>query len=136
MIARAILVAAALTGAAHADHEDAAHCLALVVYHEARGEIPIAQLGVFHVALNRAIREPGTICEVIRREHQFHVPHWPRPDDTAWVAAQVLVENALRFAVPDPTGGARYFVSDDKPRPHLRGLVPVRLGRITFWRSP
>jgi spore germination cell wall hydrolase CwlJ-like protein len=116
-------------------HDEAAHCLALAVYHEARSEIQIAQLGVMHVVLNRSAFEPGTICDIVRRYQQFHVPHMPRADDDAWIAAQVLVANALHFRVPDPTGGAVYFLSDDKPRPWTRGMMPLRLGRLTFWRT-
>jgi len=45
------------------------HCLALNIYHEARGESEEAQMAVAHVTLNRVVssRFPDSICGVVKQ---------------------------------------------------------------------
>lgn len=51
----------------------AAICLALTVYHEARGEPLAAQHAVAEVVINRVVsdRFPSTVCEVVLQNAQF-----------------------------------------------------------------
>ena len=72
-----ILIMLALAGgtpAAAADEE--ASCLALNIYHEARGQSIAGQIAVGQVTLNRVRdkRFPNTICEVITQGP--HRPSW------------------------------------------------------------
>lgn len=64
---RLIFALAFLASPALADNQTA--CLALNVYHEARGESLEGRLAVAHVTLNRvrSSRFPNTICEVVKQ---------------------------------------------------------------------
>lgn len=46
-------------------------CLALNVYHEARGESVTGQRAVASVTINRARENESTICEEVFKPHQF-----------------------------------------------------------------
>ena len=53
------------------------NCLALNIYHEARGERVEGQIAVAHVTMNRVNHEkwPSTICEVVYQPKQFSWTH-------------------------------------------------------------
>jgi len=91
------------------------HCLALNIYHEARGESEEAQIAVAHVTLNRVAspRFPNNICSVvkqakrdstgkiIRHRCQFSwfcdgASDTPKEAD-AWARAQRLASTAIRW---------------------------------------
>ena len=58
-----------------ANVEEEAHCLALGLYHEARGETELGQIAVAQVILNRvkSPKYPGSICGVVfENEHRFN----------------------------------------------------------------
>lgn len=59
-------ILAVFAGSAAASEQ---HCLALNIYHEARGESEEAQLAVAHVTLNRVAspRFPNSICGVVKQ---------------------------------------------------------------------
>lgn len=46
-------------------------CLALNIYHEARGESIIGQHAVAQVTMNRADRDPKKVCSVVTASKQF-----------------------------------------------------------------
>jgi spore germination cell wall hydrolase CwlJ-like protein len=50
-----------------------AYCLALALYHEARGEPLVGQIAVAQVVLNRVMdkRYPNTICAVVKQKKAF-----------------------------------------------------------------
>ena len=52
-------------------------CLAMNIYHEARGERMEGQIAVAQVTLNRAAHEewPSTICDVVYQPKQFSWTH-------------------------------------------------------------
>lgn len=95
-------------------------CLAMVVYHEARGEARAGQRAVAHVVLNRA-EDPGfpdRICAVVTQESasgcQFSwwcdgASDAPRNEE-AFNDALSVAAAALERRAQDPTGGALYFV--------------------------
>lgn len=100
-------------------HHDDFMCLALNIYHEARGESLIGQRAVAHVALNRSRngKFPTSICGVIFQRSQFS---WtsrsvgkqaralvPR-ERASWERAQRIAFDVLN-GDPDPTNGATYF---------------------------
>lgn len=69
MLVVAALVVSATTVSAEQLSEQEFHCLALNVYHEARGESAEGQLAVAHVTLNRVASSkfPNTICAVVKQ---------------------------------------------------------------------
>lgn len=68
-------------------------CLALNIYHEARGESVLGQLAVAQVTINRTRdpRWPNTICEVVYQRAQFSWTLFPQksvkaPEHIAMIA--------------------------------------------------
>lgn len=124
-----VLALALFAGGASASEQ---HCLALNIYHEARGESEEAQLAVAHVTLNRVAssRFPDSVCgvvkqakrdsagKIIRHRCQFS---WfcDGQSDTpkeaqAWHRAQRLASTAIRwYAVgEDFSLGATHYHAD------------------------
>lgn len=107
--------------------EAAAFCLALNVYHEARGEPAQGQKFVAYVTMNRAGWSEGKVCETVFASSQFSWTNekvkrtrygWAldtslKPvEKAAWAAAQNLARTILTIGRPgrfDPTGGATYY---------------------------
>ncbi len=109
-------------------------CMALNVYHEARGESRIGQQAVAHVVLNRrkSGRYPTTLCAVIWQRSQFS---WTiRPvgslvprESASWERSQLVALEAVTGKSADTSAGAMYF----SPR---RGWKPrIRIGAHTFY---
>lgn len=107
--------------------EAAILCLALNIYHEARGEPMIGQLAVAMVTLNRAKRNFRRVCEIVFKPHQFS---WTNKasvitEPKAFKLAQAIARNA--FQLTDFTAGAIYY--------HRAGVYPhwattkIRVGR-------
>jgi hypothetical protein len=90
-------------------------CLALAMYHEARGETETERLAVAQVIYNRAIHTNSTVCATVWADNgsQFQ---WVKSSDTlvprelrAWARVQ---DSAVRFArhrPADSTRGATNF---------------------------
>lgn len=122
-------------------------CLALNIYHEARGEPEAGQVAVAQVVLNRVVdrRFPGTICAVVkqgarpkRRDCQFS--WWcdgrsDRPADLgAWHAAKSLAGDVVAGRHPDPTGGALWYHADDVAPEWRKTFAPAaEIGRHRFY---
>ena len=68
----AAVISIAMLGTPSVDPEQH-ECLALNVYHEARGEVIEGQIAVAHVTLNRVNHSyfPETICDVVYQNRQF-----------------------------------------------------------------
>ena len=97
-------------------------CMALNIYHEARGEAIEGQLAVAHVVMNRVTHDrfPGNVCDVIKQGGE-----WPRNhcqfswwcdgrSDTPkergrWTASRELAREILAGRHGDPTGGALWY---------------------------
>ena len=111
-------------GARNMDWENL-RCLALNIYHEARGEPLQGKIAVAHVVLNRvaATGFPGDVCEVIkqggeRRRHRCQFSWWcdgrsdqPR-DLAAWRESLLVALLIRRGATDDPTEGALWYHAD------------------------
>lgn len=85
-------------------------CLALNVYHEARGEPVTGQRAVASVTINRARANESSVCEEVFKPHQFS---WTGPyrrigknkridfavkkvkDQTAWTKAKDIAKKTL-----------------------------------------
>ncbi len=97
-------------------------CLALNIYHEARGEPKRGRLAVGHVVLNRVAdsRFPSSVCEVVRhtkdnRLYRCQFTWWcdgrsdePR-DVEAWRESQALARSVFWGFTEDPTRGALWY---------------------------
>lgn len=100
-------------------------CMALNIYHEARGEPIIGQHMVAQVTMNRAARAPENICEVVFRPKQFS---WANPltaatpevrrrlahkyipkDKKAWDVAKQIARWTVEGYIPDFTRGATHY---------------------------
>ena len=88
-------------------------CVALNVYHEARGEPQLGQLAVAYVTINRATKEHKDVCSVVRKAKQFSwtflVDDWYPKNIKAWERAQQAAVAAAYRTQPDPTSGALYY---------------------------
>ena len=122
-------------------------CLALNIYWEARSEPRLGQIAVAAVTLNR-VADPGfpdTVCGVVRQgeergrnlcQFSWHcdgLDDRPR-NPAAWQHAQRLARLALAGQLPDPTGGALWFHSD-QVHPDWADMTPIRqIGTHIFYR--
>lgn len=122
-------------------------CLALNVYHEARGEPETGRVAVAWVVVNRAVdtRFPPTVCEVVlqggERLHRCQFSWWcdgrsDRPRETeAWRRALVTAGRVMQGEEPDPTGGALYYHAlEVRPAWRLRFEATATIGRHIFYR--
>ena len=118
-------------------------CLAMNVYHEARGESWEGQAAVVHVTLNRVAdhRFPDSICGVVWQPHQFSWTNdgrsdYPR-DRQAWQVAQDITQIAYDWYQQgeDFSNGAIYYhaywVSPSWARQFTE---TVSIGVHTFYR--
>jgi len=90
-------------------------CLALNIYHEARGERVEGQIAVAQVTINRVDHDewPSTICEVVYEPKQFSWTHLVKQqtpqDNRAWRKARVIARDVMIGNVEDPTNGAVFY---------------------------
>jgi len=139
-IATGLVIALGTLTAAQADplestpriDRDPLHCLALNIYHEARGESDSGKIAVAHVVMNRvkSHRFPNSICKVVmqggekrrfRCQFSWHcdgrsdVPG----DRRAWRKSKHLAEKVYTGQIQDPTEGALWYHAD-YARPYWR----------------
>lgn len=103
--------------------ESALLCLAINIYHEARGEMIPGQYGVANVTMNRA-KSDDDICRVVTQKAQFSWTQklvtkqggkfvlkrsgYPR-DEVAWARAQRIAAYAMSNRHIDFTQGATFY---------------------------
>lgn len=90
-------------------------CLAMNIYHEARGEVIEGQIAVGHVTLNRAAHSafPESICDVVYQNKQFSwtftiKDHTPK-EEKSWTQAKTLARDIMIGNTVDPTNGATFY---------------------------
>lgn len=121
------------TVASAGEYQKELHCLAMNVYHEARGEPIEGQLAVALVTMNRVRHEryPDSVCRVVWQPRQFS---WTRDgrsdrptDEQAWRKAQEIAAfvfhryeklHATTNGALDVTKGAIYYFAPKKVNPH------------------
>ena len=101
------------------------HCLALNVYHEARGESVASMIAVAQVTLNRLdvhYRGQGTLCRVVYDAHQFS---WTRsitkrretPTGASWSTASLAAQKAVEGVRIAGLENALHYHADWIPHP-------------------
>ena len=122
------------------------YCMALNLYHEARGEDASGVVAVGNVVLNRVAskRFPNTICEVVKqggqRRYKCQFSWWcdgrsdKAKDKRAWSMMVRLSKTLSQGSIGDNTDGALFY--------HTNGVSPywnvnmspkVRLGAHIFY---
>ncbi len=156
-IATGLVIALGTLTAAQADplettpriNRDPLHCLALNIYHEARGESDTGKIAVAHVVMNRvkSHRFPNSICKVVmqggekrrfRCQFSWHcdgrsdVPG----DRRAWRTSKHLAEKVYTGQIQDPTEGALWYHAD-YARPYWRVAFNrgPKIGRHIFYND-
>ena len=101
------------------------YCLALNIYHEARGEPDKGKRAVGHVVMNRVTdrRFPTSVCQVVRqggerRRNRCQFSWWcdgrsDRPRNrAAWNSSVEIAHEIIAGLSSDPTGGALWYHAD------------------------
>ena len=122
-----------------------ANCMAVAVYHEARGETLEGQLAVARVIMNRAVsgKYPTTWCGVVKQPWQFSFVNprtgvMPGVDEAsaAWRKAQGITRLAMANAVPSvPTDCLWYHANYVSPSWGRRLTTVSQIGAHIFYRS-
>jgi len=131
------------------DPRDEISCLALNIYHEARGEPDVGKLAVGHVVLNRVLssRFPSTVCKVVQqggelRRYRCQFSWWcdgrsdkPR-NKRDWQRSSELALAVYWGQTEDPTDGALWYhadyVSPDWRNDFVQGPT---IGRHIFYQQ-
>lgn len=112
-----------------------AFCMAMNIYHEARGEVLEGQVQVAHVTLSRVTdpRFPSTVCDVVKKKGAFtwvlNNPtddiNFKRPDGTvnqaeisSFIVATELSIWALNGYLPDRCDGANHYYNPSLATPN------------------
>lgn len=126
-------------------------CLALNVYHEARGEDLEGQFAVAQVTMNRAGGDPDKVCEVVFAPYQFSWTNdlvlatpqeriaradrfMPR-ESQAWDLAKFVAKTALNGGMADVVGDATHYHAT-RVSPRWAGSFEqvATIGRHVFYR--
>jgi hypothetical protein len=122
-----------------------ANCMAVAVYHEARGETLAGQLAVARVIMNRAVsgKYPTSWCGVVKQPWQFSFVNprtgtMPGVDETsaAWRKAQGITRLAMANVVPSVPTECLWYHADYVAPSWGRRLTRVdKIGAHIFYRS-
>ncbi|QTD31478.1 cell wall hydrolase [Pseudomonas fluorescens] len=114
-------------------------CLALNIYHEARGEPTKGQIAVAMVTMNRAEWKARNVCEVVYEPNQFS---WTRKRDhtpqeqEAWAKARRIARNVVEREHKDETRGATFFhTTSVKPRWRHAFKRTAKIGNHLFYAT-
>ena len=136
------MVWAKQTGAALNEQEE---CIAIAVYHEARGEPLDGQLAVAEVIMNRAAsgRYPASWCQVVKQPWQFSFVH-PRTGripavnraSASWAYAQAITRIAVGNHADALPGDVLWYHADYVAPSWGRRLAKVeKIGAHIFYRA-
>lgn len=125
--------------------DEQANCMAVAVYHEARGESLEGQLAVARVIMNRAAsgRYPTSWCGVVKQPWQFSFVN-PRSGalpgidaaSAAWRKAQGVTRLAMSNAVPSLSNDVLWYHADYVAPSWGRRLNRAsKIGTHIFYRS-
>ena len=124
-------------------------CLALNIYHEARGEPKAGQYAVAEVTLNRVKSKhyPNTICEVVHqkgwdKKRKRYVSHfsWTQRDyaintrSKQWLEATKIAQKVYDGDIkPRVKGALFYHANYVKPRWARKKKVKAKIGKHIFY---
>lgn len=119
------------------------HCLALNIYHEARGESAEGKLAVGRVTINRvrSRRYPDSICKVVWQRGQFSWTRDGRPDrpynGKAWNEALRIAGVVTDVDSTNPVGRATHYQAVHVVPFWASAYRRVqRIGRHIFYEPP
>lgn len=123
--------------------EAAVMCLALNIFHEARGEPLKGQFAVALVTMNRAEGRPENVCKVVYKQAQFSwtldpikAAYRPKQSTDEWKRAVAIAKMTIRGAVRDVTYGAtHYHAVYVKPDWARKYVVTAKIGQHIFYRT-
>jgi spore germination cell wall hydrolase CwlJ-like protein len=123
--------------------DEQANCIAVAVYHEARGESLDGQLAVARVIMNRAAsgRYPSTWCEVVKQPWQFsfvRAGQFPYTDQNsaAWSRAVAITRMAVGNIVQSLSHDVLWYHADYVAPSWGRRLSRVqKIGTHIFYRA-
>jgi hypothetical protein len=125
--------------------DEQAQCIAIAVYHEARGESVDGQLAVAKVIMNRAAsgKYPSTWCGTVKQPWQFSFVNprtgaIPYVDETsvAWRKALGVTRLAIANAVPTLSNDVLWYHADYVAPSWGRRLSMVqKIGTHIFYRA-
>ncbi|MHA1599494.1 MAG: cell wall hydrolase [Alphaproteobacteria bacterium] len=131
------------------DPRDEISCLALNIYHEARGEPDEGKLAVGHVVMNRVLssRFPSTVCDVVRqggevRRYRCQFSWWcdgrsdkPR-NKKDWQSSSEFALAIYWSQTEDPTDGALWYHADYVSPNWRKDFVQgPKIGRHIFYQQ-
>lgn len=124
-------------------------CLALNIYHEARGEPEVGRQAVAMVTLNRAGYDHSKVCDVVFEPHQmswttgtvsrqgpyFKLDESLRPKEKkVWERCKAIAARNLKARQKDPTRGATHFhTTEVRPKWARYAIKTARLGNHFFY---
>ena len=122
-----------------------AQCMAVAVYHEARGETLEGQLAVARVIMNRAAsgKYPSSWCGVVKQPWQFSFVN-PRTGDipyvnessAAWRKAQAITRLAVSNVIPSVSSDVLWYHANYVAPSWGRRLTRARqIGTHIFYRT-
>lgn len=88
-------------------------CLALIAFHEARGDGKQCQQMVTEVAINRSIDQNKSVCSVMKQKGQFSFVgrkslKTPTKEKESWELSMKIAHSQLKQKT-NYTNGSRYF---------------------------
>lgn len=126
---------------------DELHCLAMTLYHEARGEPDVGKIAVGHVVMNRVADEryPESVCGVMKQGgsktlHRCQFSFWcdgvsDHPANAeAWAKSEAIARAIYWGYSQDPTEGALNYHADYVNPNWGKALVRgPKIGRHIFY---
>lgn len=122
-------------------------CMALNIYHEARGELIPGQYAVALVTWNRAHHDRRRVCATVKTPHQFSwtngllkngrlIAAGEPKNRAAWRLAKRIAQVTMAGRMADITHGAtHYHTPAVKPAWDRRMLRTLALGGHFFYRD-
>ena len=134
----------------HAANQQEIHCLALNIYHEARGEPRAGQYAVGEVTMNRvkSPKYPANVCDVVHQKHwnpkrkrYSHAFSWTNNDyavnlrSRQWRKAVHVAREIYHDNFEPQLDGAMYYHSKYvRPGRAKRYDVVARIGQHIFYK--
>lgn len=123
-------------------------CLALNIYHEARGEPQAGQVAVAQVTMNRAQGKEKNVCKVVFAPNQFSwttgathkgkvkTAYIPHKDDKGWQQAKAVAKLVSIQFFNDPTRGANHYHAKSVKPDWSRSMAKVAvIGQHIFYKD-